>query len=214
VRIRYSSELTPAESADLALRPADWRCDSGERGFSMALGRFGGPADPGYLLAEALDADGIPRALLGFVPWGPAGLSLDLMRRDRDCDNGLVEFMVTELFARCGGLGIERVSLNFAMFRSAFARSERIGAGPVLRGWCALLRLASRFWQVEQLYRANEKYRPIWTPRYLCYGRLSQLPRTAVAIAVAEGFLPVPGAPVSRPATAPAAPVRELAAVR
>ena len=34
-----------------------------------------------------------------FVPWGADGLSLDLMRRDRDRDNGLMEFMVIEL--RC-----------------------------------------------------------------------------------------------------------------
>ena len=42
-------------------------------------------------------ADGSLRALLSFVPWGTDGLSLDLMRRDRDADNGLVEFMVVSL---------------------------------------------------------------------------------------------------------------------
>ncbi|MCW2506650.1 MAG: hypothetical protein JWO79_4934 [Actinomycetia bacterium] len=206
VRIRRVADLSPAEIGEVAARARDWRC-GGERGFSMALGRIGGASDPEYLLAEALDSDGTPRALLGFVPWGPDGLSLDLMRRDRDADNGLFEFLITELLARAGGLGVRRVSLNFAMFRSAFARSERIGAGPVLRAWCGILRLASRFWQVEQLYRANAKYRPQWTPRYLCYSGRGQLAKAAFAVAAAEGFVADGqrvSAALARPAISPA----------
>ena len=51
----------------------------------MALGRLGDPADGRCVMVECRDAQGELRALLSFVPWGPHGLSLDLMRRDRDC---------------------------------------------------------------------------------------------------------------------------------
>ena len=34
------------------------------------------------------------RGFLHFVPWGDDGLSLDLMRRDRDAENGINEFLI------------------------------------------------------------------------------------------------------------------------
>ncbi|MGW2544551.1 phosphoglucomutase (alpha-D-glucose-1,6-bisphosphate-dependent), partial [Kitasatospora sp. NPDC001574] len=47
--------------------------------------RFGAPA---YARVDA-PADREQKALLSFVPWGADGLSLDLMRRARDTENGL-----------------------------------------------------------------------------------------------------------------------------
>ena len=66
-------------------RADQWRDGEVERGFSMALGRFGERADGRSVVALCRDADGVLRGLLHFVPWGSDGLSLDLMRRDRDC---------------------------------------------------------------------------------------------------------------------------------
>jgi len=91
------------------------------------------------------------------------------------------------------------VSLNFAVFRSVFARGERLGAGPVLRLWRGVLLQASRFWQIESLYRANAKYQPAWQPRFLCFPSARDLPRIAVAALRAEAFLPGPGWRVDRP---------------
>src|SRR5205807_2526159 len=117
------------------------------------------------------------------------GLSLDLMRRDREAENGLNEFMVAELVAASGRLGVHRVSLNFAMFRAVFEEGSRIGAGPVLRLWRGVLGVASRFFQLESLYRSNVKYGPRWMPRFLCYQRTRQLPRITLVAGAAEGFV-------------------------
>ncbi len=207
VRVFRVGDVPEGTVADLGRYVDAWRDGPIERGFSMALGRIAEHDDLQYLIVEARDAAGVPRAVLGFVPWGADSLSLDLMRRDRGGDNGLFEFMITELLVGARALGVRRVSLNFAMFRSTFARGERIGAGPVLRAWRSLLRLASRWWQLESLYRANLKYTPTWVPRYVCYPRGRDLPRVALAAAVAEGFLTAPGGP--GPATAgpmPASP--------
>ncbi len=135
---------------------------------------------------RAGEGDGELRALLSFVPWGPHGLSLDLMRRDRDSENGLMEFMVLELLRRASEIGVTQVSLNFAMFRSVFERGARLGAGPVLRLWRSLLSFFSRWWQIESLYRANAKYRPIWEPRFLLFEKSADLLRIGVASARAE----------------------------
>ncbi len=195
VTIRRHEDIPEAEMAELLRRADDWRDGATERGFSMALGRLGDPGDGRCVMLECHDGEGELRALLSFVPWGPKGLSLDLMRRDRDSENGLMEFMVIELLQQAKGLGITQVSLNFAMFRSVFERGSRLGAGPVLRIWRSLLSFFSRWWQIESLYRANAKYRPIWEPRFMLFEKSSDLLRIGIASARAEGFLEAPGLP-------------------
>ncbi|MEV0183918.1 phosphatidylglycerol lysyltransferase domain-containing protein [Streptomyces sp. NPDC050625] len=195
VRIRRHEDIPDDEMALLVERADHWRDGATERGFSMALGRLGDPSDGRCVMLECRDADGAPRALLSFVPWGERGLSLDLMRRDREGENGLMEYMVVELLLRAKELDVERVSLNFAMFRSVFERGSRLGAGPVLRLWRSILTFFSRWWQIESLYRANAKYRPVWEPRYLLFAKSSDIPRIGLASARAEGFLTPPALP-------------------
>ncbi|MEU6882775.1 phosphatidylglycerol lysyltransferase domain-containing protein [Streptomyces sp. NPDC046712] len=195
VRIRRHEDI-PADEMDVLLRKADdWRDGATERGFSMALGRLGDPQDGRCVMLECTDEQGELRAVLSFVPWGPKGLSLDLMRRDRDSENGLMEFMVIELLQRAKEIGITQVSLNFAMFRSVFERGSKLGAGPVLRMWRSLLSFFSRWWQIESLYRANAKYRPIWEPRFMLFEKSADLLRIGLAAGRAEGFLEAPGLP-------------------
>ncbi len=193
VRIRRHRELSEDEMQEVVARADAWRDTETERGFSMALSRLGDPSDGDCMLVECLDEHGELRALLSFVPWGTHGLSLDLMRRDRAAENGVTEFMVTSLVERSRAFGVDRLSLNFAMFRAAFEHGERIGAGPVLRLWRGFLLLGSRWWQLESLYRANAKYQPNWNPRFLCYATARDVPRIGVASAVAEGFVRAPG---------------------
>jgi lysyl-tRNA synthetase class 2 len=200
VRIRRHEDI-PAAEMDRLLRLADdWRDGETERGFSMALGRLGDPGDGRCVMLEcrsggAGEEAGELRALLSFVPWGEKGLSLDLMRRDRNSENGLMEFMVLELIQRAKEVDVTQLSLNFAMFRSVFERGSRLGAGPVLRLWRSLLSFFSRWWQIESLYRANAKYRPIWEPRYMLFEKSTDLLRIGIAAGRAEGFLEAPGLP-------------------
>ncbi|MFE4953830.1 phosphatidylglycerol lysyltransferase domain-containing protein [Streptomyces sp. NPDC056653] len=200
VTVRRHADIPDDEMAELLRCADDWRDGETERGFSMALGRLGDPADGQCVMLACRDSGDAPgqgalRALLSFVPWGPNGLSLDLMRRDRNSENGLMEFMVIELLQRAPAIGITQVSLNFAMFRSVFERGSRLGAGPVLRLWRSLLSFFSRWWQIESLYRANAKYRPIWEPRFMLFEKSSDLLRIGIAAARAEGFLEAPGLP-------------------
>ena len=186
------ADLDDETLAMVRARADQWRDGAVERGFSMALGRFGDRADSRAVVVLCRDGAGELRGLLHFVPWGDDGLSLDLMRRDRDSENGIVEHMVAGLMAATPELGVRRVSLNFAVFRSVFARGERLGAGPVLRVWRSVLLWASRFWQIESLYRANAKYQPEWVPRFVCFRSSADLPRVSVAALRAEAFLVAP----------------------
>jgi lysyl-tRNA synthetase class 2 len=105
---------------------------------------------------------------------------------------GVMEFMVAELCHAAPKLGVRRISLNFAVFRSVFEEGARIGAGPVLRLWRRLLLFFSKWWQLEALYRSNAKYHPEWYPRFLCYAEAASLARVGLASGIAEGFVSVP----------------------
>ncbi len=190
VRIRRHGELTPDETEQLISRADAWRDTETERGFSMALGRLGDPLDGCCLLVEAVDKQGRVWGLLSLVPWGRTGVSLDVMRRDPKGPNGVMELMISQLALGSARYGIARISLNFAVFRSVFEEGGRIGAGPVLRLWRSVLMFFSRWWQLEALYRSNVKYQPQWVPRFFLFEDRRQLPRVAMASALAEGFLP------------------------
>jgi lysyl-tRNA synthetase class 2 len=197
-KVRRVADLCTEEVERVRRVAADWRGTDTERGFSMALGRIGDPVDGDCVIATAHKADedgGAPgpygdlKAILHFVPWGPDGMSLDLMRRDRSADPGMNELLIVAALQAAPALGVKRVSLNFAMFRSALARGERLGAGPVLRGWRRLLVFLSRWFQIESLYKFNAKFRPRWEPRFLVFENTRDLPRIGFAAMQAEGFL-------------------------
>ncbi|OBK85162.1 bifunctional lysylphosphatidylglycerol synthetase/lysine--tRNA ligase LysX [Mycolicibacter sinensis] len=199
VRMRRHGDIGADEMARVIERADAWRDTESERGFSMALGRLGDPADLDCLLVEAVRGD--PRtgsatgevvAMLSLVPWGRSGVSLDLMRRSPQSPNGTIELMVSELALQAATVGVSRISLNFAMFRAAFEQGAQLGAGPVLRAWRRLLMFFSRWWQLETLYRSNMKYQPEWVPRYACYEDARLIPRVGVASVIAEGFLVLP----------------------
>lgn len=206
-RVRRVRDLSEGELERIRRASEDWRGTDTERGFSMALGRVGDPADGDCLIATAHKSEGPGtggaepgpyaetgpygdlKAVLHFVPWGADGVSLDLMRRDRSADPGMNELLIVAALQAAPRLGITRVSLNFAMFRSALARGEKIGAGPVMRVWRSLLVFLSRWFQIESLYRFNAKFRPRWEPRFVVYGSSRDLPRIGLAAMQAEGFV-------------------------
>ncbi|MFI8963599.1 phosphatidylglycerol lysyltransferase domain-containing protein [Streptomyces sp. NPDC053493] len=197
-KVRRVADLSDGELARVRRAAEDWRGTDTERGFSMALGRIGGPGDGEAVIATAHKEDpedsadspyGDLKAIIHFVPWGTDGMSLELMRRDRSADPGMNELLIVAALQDAPRLGIERVSLNFAMFRAALARGEKIGAGPVLRVWRGLLVFLSRWFQIESLYKFNAKFQPRWEPRFVVYRTSRDLPRIGFAAMQAEGFV-------------------------
>ena len=85
-----------------------------------------------------------------------------------------------------GALGVKRISLNFAVFRAALERGERIGAGPVLRAWRSVLIFMSKWFQIESLYKFNAKFCPVWVPRFFVFPGTKDALR--VGMAALEGL--------------------------
>jgi lysyl-tRNA synthetase, class II len=179
----------PRREVEAIVEAADsWRGSQTERGFSMALGRTGALRDDDCVLVTATE-NGVVRAILQLVPWGADGLSLDLMRRDKAAQPGLNDFLIVETIKAAPALGVKRISLNFAVFRAALERGERIGAGPVLRAWRSVLIFMSKWFQIESLYKFNAKFCPVWQPRFFVFPSSKDAPRIALAALEAEAFL-------------------------
>jgi len=185
--VRRVADVPADEIAWLARQADSWRGSPTERGFSMALGRIGGPGDDRCVIATATEG-GVLKALLQFVPWGTDGLSLDLMRRDRSAQPGLNDFMIAQTIKAAPDLGVTRISLNFAAFRAALERGERIGAGPITRAWRRVLVFLSRWFQIESLYKFNAKFAPVWVPRFMVFTSTRDVIRVGLAALEAEAL--------------------------
>ena len=155
----------------------------------MALGRFCDVRDPDCLITWAIENDSIV-GLLQFVPWNSDGVSLDLMRRSPEAESGVNELMICATIEYARSNDIEKISLNFASFRSVFERGKKLGAGPITRFNHKVLVFLSRFFQMESLYRFNAKFRPSWEPRFVVFPGISHLLRVGIAILRIESFLP------------------------
>jgi lysyl-tRNA synthetase class 2 len=156
----------------------------------MTSGRFGDTSDGRAVVVTAHDAEGQGRGLLSLVPWGRNGAALDIMRHDPAAHGGTMELMVAGLMEQGRDMGIERVSLNFAVFRRALEAGDDVGAFPLQRFGYRLAMLASRWWQIDSLYRSNQKYAPDWKPRLLCFDQGASLSEVLTAVGRAEGYLP------------------------
>lgn len=190
VSVKRQDELPAAELDQIRQLANTWRHGAVERGFSMALGRVGDPADGRCVVVRAHDAAGVVVGLLTFVPWGRHGASLDVMRRSPEAPNGVTELMVTELMTSAGDFGLRHVSLNFVMFRSVFASAAQFAPPATSKVAASLLEFFDRFFQLKSLYTFSTRFNPSWTPRYLCYDSLLSLGNIAVSAGRAEGFLP------------------------
>ncbi len=188
-----------AEDIDADLRVqllelmTETRQGEAERGYSMTLSRIFDPRDKGLLLAVCFDADGRPMAFNQYVPAAEVdGYSLDLMRRtsDPDAPNGLTDFVIIETLQWMAERGLRGLGLNFATMRAVVAGES--GTGP----WTSLERNVlhhfSETLQIESLWHFNQKYDPLWNPRYVVTGPFLPLARSSLAIARAEAVAEIP----------------------
>jgi len=176
---------------ELAAVERRWQ-SQGQRvaGFAMTLGRlWETDEDLAGVYVLARDPAGRIGAFQHFVGYR-GGLSLDLSRRFSDEPNGLSESMVVAVLAHARELGLAEVSLNFAGFGHLMAPECDLTLRQRL-GRVALSCIHGRF-QLERLVHFNDKFFPVWRPRYLVYQRRSLLPLAALRVLQAEGYVRAP----------------------
>lgn len=187
LEMHRTAELHPDLRRALLHVSSSWKAGEEERGFSMALGRLFDPRDPDCVIAVARDVEGEVRAFLHFVPAGPHGYSLDVMRRDRDVPSALNEWLIVRTIEWMRERGVQEMSLNFAFLRSVIRPEGR--QGPVIRLQRFIALKLGPWFQIESLYRFNNKFGPRWVPRYgVVEDRLS-IPAVTLAALRAEKLL-------------------------
>jgi len=191
-RIVRRDELDPALEADLKRVSQLWLGGQPERGFSMAMDDIWGPEHGSCVFAVADGPDGTPAGFVHLVPVPQAGgLSLSAMRRLPETPNGLMEFILCELFAWGKQHDLRRVSLNFNAFGEILRADQ--GCGPRWqRGLRWGLYKADRLFQVERLLSFNKKFFPAWEPRYAAYEERRDLPLAAVVMLASESLIELP----------------------
>ncbi len=165
-----------------------WLGDADERGFAMALDAdIASHKETSLVLAR--DSGGVLRGVLHLVPsYGRSAAALSMMRRHPEAPNGLTEYMVVKTIETLHARNIDELSLNFA----AFARLLHSPEGVTERLIRRVLQLADSFFQIERLYRFNDKFNPRWEARHLMHEGAPKPPRTAPPPLGAEGQLPKP----------------------
>ena len=203
--------LDAATIAELARVETAWR--AGRRrlqGFAMTLGRlWGAPEDGDSLYVLGRDASGQIGAFLRFAAY-PGGLSLDAMRRLGNEPNGVNEALIVAALGWAREHDIREVSLNFAGFSHVMApRGDLTVRERALR---ALLRVVHGRFQLDRLARFNERFGPVWRPRYLVHRGLLRLPRDGLRVLQAEAYVRAPRARPLAGGWKPAAQPAHLAA--
>ncbi len=195
VRIRRHRDLDADEMDTVVERADTWRDTDDERGFSMALGRLGDPADGDCLLVEAVQpgagGDQVV-AMLSLVPWGRqrgvAGSHAPLPaipQRHHRADGQRTVPAGRRHWGEPCFAEFRDVPLGV---RTRCPARRRSGRAAVARPAGVLLPLVA----AGDLYRSNMKYQPEWVPRYACYEDARLVPRVGVASVIAEGFLVLP----------------------
>lgn len=182
-------EIDAALEAEIETLEQRWRDDHPRlHGFAMGLGAFETELRPDDMFALARSPQGELGAVMRFAAHC-GRLSLDTMRRVGDTPNGLNEALVCRTLEHARDSGVKEVSLNYAGLAHVFR-------GQPSRGWLGragrrlLLAPLRRHFQMDRLVRFNDKFSPVWRPRYLVYENPAALPRTVVRVLQAEGYLP------------------------
>lgn len=181
-----SPERAAQEMGDLRDVSDAWLAARNTREKRFSLGRF----DERYLrefpvaVVRAGDAAGTRGRAVAFANVLTSDtheeLSVDLMRYTADAPRGVMDYLFTQLMLWGAVEGYRWFNFGMAPLSGFDTRSvaplwTRVG------GW--LYRHAEHFYHFQGLRRYKEKFRPVWTPRYLASPGGLPLPRVLANIA-------------------------------
>jgi len=116
-------------------------------------------------------------------------IAVDLMRYLRHSESGLMDFLFISLFQWAREQGFATFNLGLSALAGVGEHSD----DPMVeRALNFIYQNVDRFYNFRGLHSFKEKFRPLWSPRYLVYPAASSLPAISVALFRASfggGFL-------------------------
>ena len=153
-----------------------------EKGFS--LGWF----DDDYIRSSPIMAvhapDGRVVSFANVIPEYRANeATIDLMRRRKGAPPGAMDLLFVHLLQWAAGRGYASFNLGLSPLAGVGLHG---GAPAVERALHYLYDHLNQFYNFKGLHAFKEKFRPLWSPRYLIYAEVSSLPAVALAIVRAD----------------------------
>jgi phosphatidylglycerol lysyltransferase len=156
-----------------------WLRIPGRKERRFTLGQF----DSDYLRSKpvlvVVDSVGTVLAFINLISVDRGEITGDLMRRRTDAPNGTMDYLFIKLFLYARERGYARVSLGMAPMTGFEEREEVTAEERAIHG---LFQKLDFFFSFRGLYRYKAKFATSWEPRYLVYGNVLELPRTALAL--------------------------------
>jgi len=182
--ILHEPPLTDTLLEELRQVSDDWLAmmHGAEKGFS--LGWF----DDEYIRGSAVMAvhasHGRIVAFANIVPeYQVDEATIDLMRRRRDAPPGTMDFLFVRLLQWAASRGYATFNLGLSPLAGVGLRG---GAPAVERALHYLYEHLNQFYNFKGLHAFKEKFRPLWSPRYLVYADVASLPAVALALIRAD----------------------------
>ncbi|MBD2089219.1 bifunctional lysylphosphatidylglycerol flippase/synthetase MprF [Microcoleus sp. FACHB-1515] len=110
-------------------------------------------------------------------------ITIDLMRRRQEIENGTMDFLFLSLFQHYKQQGYDGFNLGLSALSGVgeTAKSRRLE-----RGIHYLYNHLNQFYNFQGLHSYKDKFHPRWEPRYLIFPNLVALPDVAIALVRAD----------------------------
>lgn len=150
----------------------------------FSLGWF----DENYLreceIATVQTKEGRIEAFANVVPGYQVNeITIDLMRRRAEIENGVMDLLFLSLFQHFQQQGYDGFNLGLSALSGVGEAEKSPRLEQALR---YLYEHLNQFYNFKGLHTFKEKFRPRWEPRYLVYPGLAALPEVVVALVRAD----------------------------
>jgi phosphatidylglycerol lysyltransferase len=178
--VEYQPPIPDHILAQLKVVSDEWLQIPGRRERSFTLGHF----DPAYLrstpIFAVLDKDGNVLAFMNLISTHKGNeISGDLIRRSTHAPNGTMDYLLAKVFLHLKEKGYESFNLGMAPMAGFHEREEATAEERAIHRFFQQLNFLFSF-RGLRFYKA--KFDPIWSPRYLVYRNILELPRLALAL--------------------------------
>ena len=128
--------------------------------------------------------EGWVTAFANFVPEYQANeITVDLMRRHHEIENGTMEFLFVSLFQWAKAQGYHRFNLGLSALSGVGEHSDDPAIEKVMH-W--VYQHVNQFYNFKGLHSFKEKFHPEWSPRYLLYPGAANLAQAWLAVVSAN----------------------------
>ncbi len=110
-------------------------------------------------------------------------ITLDLMRRRREIENGTMEFLFVSLFQRAKAQGYRGFNLGLSALSGV---GEKNNDPAIERVMHFIYEHVNQFYNFKGLHNFKEKFHPEWSPRYLIYLGANNLAQAWLAVVQAN----------------------------